>query len=53
MNLFQLPENNRENIKNLLLRIFPKLEAVFNNNNYGYDWVSIWRKESNMVILFY
>jgi len=34
-----------ENIKNLLKRLFPKLECVFGNTHYGHDWEQEWRRE--------
>lgn len=41
----QLHERDREVVKKLLLRLFPKLEAVFGNTNYGSEWESSWRKQ--------
>lgn len=41
----QIPEENRKTIKELLIRIFPKLEVVFGGSSYGSDWGSIWRKQ--------
>lgn len=41
----QTPEENKEPIKNLLKRLFPKLEAVFGGVSYGVDFESTWRKQ--------
>lgn len=41
----QLQEQDREPIKRLLLRIFPKLRAVWDNTYHGSDWLSTWRKQ--------
>lgn len=41
----QIPEENREVVKKLLKRIFPKLEAVFGGTHYGGSWESTWRKQ--------
>ncbi|OPX93177.1 MAG: KAP family P-loop domain protein [Pelotomaculum sp. PtaB.Bin104] len=43
--LENLPENEKGIVKNLMLRIFPKLRAVFDNNFYGPDWEATWRKQ--------
>ena len=40
-----LPDNIKESIKELLMRLFPKLESVFGNNHYGPDWEQEWRKK--------
>jgi predicted KAP-like P-loop ATPase len=32
----------------LLKRLFPKLESVYSNNNYGADWLDNWRKEGKV-----
>jgi len=39
-----VPEDIRENIKELLTRLFPKLESIWGNTNYGSDWLGIWRR---------
>lgn len=39
-----VPENIKENIKELLIRLFPKLESIWGNTNYGSDWLETWRK---------
>lgn len=41
----QLTEKDKEPIKSLLKRIFPKLETVFGGSTYGASWESTWRKE--------
>jgi len=40
-----LPDNLKESIKDLLKRLFPKLEGVFGNTHYGPDWEQEWRKK--------
>jgi len=44
----QIPENNREAIKRLVIRLFPKLEAVFGNTYWGTDWTSNWRRQQRI-----
>jgi predicted KAP-like P-loop ATPase len=39
------PDDDKETVKKLMLRIFPKLRAVFDNTNYGPGWESTWRKQ--------
>ncbi len=41
----KIPEEDRQAIKKLLMRIFPKLEAVFGGTHYGGHWTSTWRKQ--------
>ena len=43
--LDNIPDNLKEAIKNLLKRLFPKLECVFGNTHYGHDWEQEWRRE--------
>jgi len=38
-------EPPQELLKDFLKRLFPKLESIFGNTNYGYDWLDNWRKE--------
>lgn len=38
-------EADRETVKDLLKRIFPKLESVWGNTTYGSDFLTNWRKE--------
>lgn len=40
-----IQEEKREVFKKFLKRIFPKLEAVFDNTHFGPDWESTWRKQ--------
>lgn len=40
-----IKEEEREVFKNFLKRIFPKLEAIFNNTHFGTNWESTWRKQ--------
>jgi len=39
-----VPESDREPIRRLLLRVFPKLQAVWENKHYGPESGSVWRK---------
>lgn len=39
-----IPEKDREPIKRLLKRLFPKLEEVWENISYGPHWLPKWRK---------
>jgi predicted KAP-like P-loop ATPase len=39
-----VPEDDRTPITRLLLRLFPKLEAVWGHQHYGPEWESTWRK---------
>jgi predicted KAP-like P-loop ATPase len=44
----KFPSEVREPVKNLLKRLFPKLEGIrgiFGNTNYGADWEREWRKK--------
>lgn len=41
----QIPDKDKEPIKSLLKRLFPKLEAVFGGMSYGVGWESTWRKQ--------
>jgi predicted KAP-like P-loop ATPase len=34
---------NQEQIKELLENVFPKLESMYSNMGYGYDWLASWR----------
>jgi predicted KAP-like P-loop ATPase len=44
----QVPEPDREPIKKLLRRVFPKLQSVWGNTNYGSDWEADWRKQRRL-----
>jgi len=41
----QVQEKSKEAVKRLLMRIFPKLEVVWDNTHYGPDWEPTWRRE--------
>ena len=43
--LAQVQEKDREPVRQLLMRIFPKLEAVWGNTYYDAAWESKWRKQ--------
>lgn len=43
--LSQVQEQDKEPVKRLLLRIFPKLKAIWGNTRYGARWESTWRKQ--------
>lgn len=34
----------KEQVKEFLERIFPKLESIYSNTGYGYDWLASWRR---------
>ncbi len=40
-----VPEDEKEVLEDLLMRLFPKLKAVFKNTFYGSEYLSEWRKE--------
>jgi len=42
--LDSIPEEDREPIKRLLKRLFPKLEEAWGNISYNPDWLPKWRK---------
>lgn len=46
--LDDIPEEEKEILKDILIRIFPKLEAVFKNTIYGADYLSEWRRENRI-----
>ncbi len=39
-----VPEHQRENVKSLLMQLFPKLESVWGHSNYGPSFEETWRK---------
>lgn len=41
----QVPEDSREGIKRLVIRLFPKLEGISGNTHYGANWESTWRRQ--------
>jgi len=43
--LKNIPEKETEILKDFLMRIFPRLETVFKNHQYGSDYLLIWRKQ--------
>jgi len=43
--LNNIPEGEKEVLKDFLMRIFPRLEAVLRNHHYGSDYLLIWRKQ--------
>ena len=38
-------ESPQEVLKDFLKRLFPKLESIYGNTNYGYDWLDNWRRD--------
>jgi len=47
--LNMVPENIRENIKQLLINLFPKLERIWGNkSSYSYDYLSYWRSKGRI-----
>jgi predicted KAP-like P-loop ATPase len=38
-------ESLQEVLKDFLKRLFPKLESIYGNTNYGYDWLDNWRRD--------
>ncbi|HKZ01786.1 MAG TPA: hypothetical protein VJ180_06080, partial [Pyrinomonadaceae bacterium] len=34
---------SKEQLKEFLERVFPKLESIYSNMGYGYDWLASWR----------
>ncbi|HEY9602683.1 MAG TPA: P-loop NTPase fold protein [Allocoleopsis sp.] len=47
----QIQDGDREPVKNLLKRLFPKLEAVWGNTYYGAESASSWRRELRVCSL--
>ena len=43
--LEQAPEGHKEAMKRLMIRIFPKLDAVFGNTGWDADWIHEWRRK--------
>jgi len=41
-------EPPQEVIKDFLKRLFPKLESIYGNTNYGYYWLDDWRKNGRI-----
>lgn len=40
-----LQPKHQEAVKNIVVRLFPKLEAVFENTHYGSSWSAKWRRD--------
>ena len=40
-----VPEKDKERVKRSLMRLFPRLEAVWNNLSYGADSATIWSRD--------
>ncbi|MCU7804735.1 MAG: AAA family ATPase [Candidatus Thiodiazotropha sp. (ex Lucinoma borealis)] len=38
----------KEQLTDFLGRLFPKLESIYGNMGYGYDWMESWRRESRI-----
>lgn len=47
----QIPEQDKEAVKQLLMCLFPKLEAVWGSNYYGVQYETIWRKQLRLCSL--
>lgn len=43
--LGKLQPERHDNIKNLIIRLFPKLASVFDNTHYGSNWSANWRRD--------
>jgi predicted KAP-like P-loop ATPase len=39
---------DQEQLKDLLRRIFPKIESIYSNTGYGYDWLESWRRTARV-----
>ncbi len=38
----------KDQLIDLFSRLFPKLESIYKNMNYGHDWMESWRRESRI-----
>ncbi len=47
----QVQEEDREAVRRLLLRLFPKLQAVWSNTYYGAESESLWRRQLRICSL--
>ena len=47
----QLPDRDKESVKQLLILLFPKLEGIWGNTYYGAQYESIWRKQLRVCSL--
>ena len=45
-----MDKEDRYCVKKLILRLFPRLESVWGNANYGSDWKRDWRKQRRICI---
>lgn len=43
--LGKVPATRQAVVKDLLIRLFPKVESILGNMSYGSDWTTRWRKE--------
>jgi predicted KAP-like P-loop ATPase len=41
----RINEPLQEVLKDFLKKLFPKLESIYGNTNYGYDWLDNWRRD--------
>ena len=39
-----IPPIHKEAVKRLMIRLFPKVEAIWGGSSYGSDWMPAWRK---------
>ena len=46
--LDRTPPSEKDSLKKLLLRLFPRLHSVWANSHYGHDWLSAWRKKAQI-----
>ncbi|MGH7434556.1 MAG: KAP family P-loop NTPase fold protein, partial [Polyangiaceae bacterium] len=42
--LASIPQPQRECVRNLVFRLFPRLSAIFGTTTYGSDWAQRWRQ---------
>lgn len=49
--LSNVPSGIQEGIKDMMKRLFPKLEFVFFNITYGAEWEEEWRKSLNLPLI--
>lgn len=45
----RFPEAEQGDIGRILVRLFPRTEAVFGNSHYGTDWYDVWAKEKKIA----
>lgn len=46
--LSDINENYSDFIKEFIIRLFPKVNAIYGNMYYGYDWIRTWRKDGRI-----